>query len=311
MQLDGVEVPTLLALPGAPLAPPLVAGHGLNGKSQIVLGAATMAQLHKHLGDTIAMRFVPGFPPRAIPLKIVGVATMPAIGIAEGLHSSMGVGAVVPVDNGQVTEQLGPLGYEGCEGPNMVLLRATGAAGPATAYRAAQRLASSASDVLAKEPTDGSCGGYQTSVLAVQRPAQITNYRSMGLTPLLLAIGLAAGATIALGLTLVASVRRRRHELAVLKAIGFRPRELQWSVLCQAGIVAVVGIVVGVPLGVALGRWLWILFAEGIGAVPAPVVPVFSVVVACITALAVAIALSAVPGRIAARTPAATALSPE
>jgi ABC-type lipoprotein release transport system permease subunit len=148
-------------------------------------------------------------------------------------------------------------------------------------------------------------------VLAVQRPAQITNYRSMGLTPLLLAIALAAGATIALGLTLVASVRRRRHELAILKAIGFTPGQLQWSVVWQAGIVAVVGVVVGVPLGVALGRWLWTLFAEEIGAVPAPVVPVVSVVAACLVALALALALSAVPGRIAARTPASTALAQE
>jgi hypothetical protein len=112
MQLDGVEVPTLLASPGAPVAPPLVRGHGLTGKNQIVLGAATMAQLHKQIGDTVAMRYVPNLPRRAILLKIVGVATMPAIGIAEGLHSSMGIGAVVPVDNGQVTEQVGPLGYK-------------------------------------------------------------------------------------------------------------------------------------------------------------------------------------------------------
>jgi ABC-type lipoprotein release transport system permease subunit len=193
----------------------------------------------------------------------------------------------------------------------MVLLRGTGTAGSSSAHLAAQRLATAASRVLAKEPADTSCGGYQASVLGVQRPAQIVNYRSMGLTPLLLAIALAAGAVIALGLTLVASVRRRRHELAILKAIGFTPKQLQWSVLWQAGIVAVVGIVVGVPLGAALGRWLWTLFAEEIGAVPLPVVPVLPVVVACITALALAIALSGVPGRLAARTPAATALTPE
>jgi hypothetical protein len=287
-------------------------GHGLTGKNQIVLGAATMGQLHKQLGDTVAMRYAPTLPRHAIVLKIVGVATMPAIGIAEGLHSSMGVGAIVPGDNGGVTEQLGPQAYPGCNGPNMVFLTTRQGSQSAAAHVAAQQLASSASLVLAKEPNDNpTCDGYQASVLAVQRPAQITNYRSMGLTPLLLAIALAAGATIALGFTLVASVRRRRHELAVLKVIGFRPRELQWSVLCQAGIVAVVGIAVGVPLGVALGRWLWTLFANEIGAVPLPVVPVFSVVVACLTALALAIALSAVPGRIAARTPAATALTPE
>jgi ABC-type lipoprotein release transport system permease subunit len=133
----------------------------------------------------------------------------------------------------------------------------------------------------------------------------------MGLTPLLLAIALAAGATIALGLTLVASVRRRRHELAILKAIGFTPGQLQWSVGWQAAIVAVVGIVFGVPLGLALGRWLWSVFAGEIGAVPAPVVPTLSVVIACVIALGLAVCLSAWPGRIAARTPAATALTPE
>ena len=30
MQLDGVEVPTLLAAPGSPVAPPIVSGHGLD-----------------------------------------------------------------------------------------------------------------------------------------------------------------------------------------------------------------------------------------------------------------------------------------
>ncbi len=312
LQLDGVEVPTLLANPGAPVAPPIVAGHGLNGKNQIVLGASTVAEIHKQLGDTVDMRYLPGFPRKAIVLTIVGVATMPAIGIAEGLHTSMGVGAIVPADNGRLTEMLGPQGYAGCNGPNMVLLTSDGTASSATVHRAAQDLARVASQVLATEPSNNqNCVGYQASVLAVQRPAQIVNYRSMGLTPLLLAIGLAAGATIALGLTLVASVRRRRHELAILKAIGFTPGQLQWSVVWQAGIVAVVGIVIGVPLGLALGRWLWTLFAEEIGAVPAPVVPIASVVLACLIALALAIGLSALPGRIAARTPAATALTPE
>jgi hypothetical protein len=289
-----------------------VAGHGLEGKNQIVLGASTMAQLHKQLGGTVAMRYVPGLPPKAIHLTIVGIATMPAIGIAEGLHTSMGVGAIVPADNGRLTEMFGPQAYSGCDGPNMVLLTSQGGASSAAVHRAARDLATVASHVLANEPANNqNCGGYQASVLAVQRPAQIVNYRSMGLTPLLLAIALAAGATIALGLTLVASVRRRRHELAILKAIGFTPGQLQWSVGWQAAIVAVVGIVFGVPLGLALGRWLWSVFAGEIGAVPAPVVPTLSVVIACVIALGLAVCLSAWPGRIAARTPAATALTPE
>jgi hypothetical protein len=87
LQLDGVEVPTLLSDPGGPVAPPITSGHGLTTKHQIVLGAATLAQLHKRIGDTVGLKFVPGYPPRPISLTIVGVATMPAIGIAEGLHT--------------------------------------------------------------------------------------------------------------------------------------------------------------------------------------------------------------------------------
>ena len=44
------------------------------------------------------------------------------------------------------------------------------------------------------------------------RPAEIANYRSMGTTPAILGVTLAAGAVVALGLTLVASVRRRRRK---------------------------------------------------------------------------------------------------
>ena len=56
------------------------------------------------------MRYAPTLPPTPIRLTIVGVATMPAIGIAEGLHTSMGIGALVPADNGRLTEHVRPAG---------------------------------------------------------------------------------------------------------------------------------------------------------------------------------------------------------
>ena len=48
-------------------------------------------------------------------------------------------------------------------------------------------------------------------MLPVQRPAEILNYGSLGGTPALLGAALAAGAVVALGITLVTSVRRRRR----------------------------------------------------------------------------------------------------
>jgi ABC-type antimicrobial peptide transport system permease subunit len=153
--------------------------------------------------------------------------------------------------------------------------------------------------------------GDTYSVLSVQRPAEIVNYQSTGSTPGILAAGLAAGAVVALGLTLSASVRRRRRDLALLKAFGFTRRQLAATVACQASVAAIVGIIVGVPVGIALGRWLWDLFARNIYAVPLPTVPVLEVVLVALGAILLANLVAAVPGQMAARTPTALLLRSE
>jgi ABC-type lipoprotein release transport system permease subunit len=145
----------------------------------------------------------------------------------------------------------------------------------------------------------------------VQRPVQIVNYRSIGSTPVILAVGLAVGAIVALALTLAASVRHRRRDLAMLKALGFTPRQLASVVAWQSTVTAVVGVIVGVPLGIVIGRQLWTLFARNINAVPDPTVPVVSVVLVALGALVFANVVAAIPGRIAARTPTALVLRAE
>ena len=128
---------------------------------------------------------------------------------------------------------------------------------------------------------------------------------------MLLAGILAAGAFGALGLTLVASVRRRQREFALLKALGYTQRQVAAAVAWQSSMSAAVGAVFGLPLGIALGRWLWALFARGISAVPDPTVPVLWVVVVGVGALVFANIVAALPGRIAARTPTALLLRSE
>ena len=171
-----------------------------------------------------------------------------------------------------------------------------------------QRIANAANRVFAADPN---AAGNSVSVLGVQRPAQIVNYRSIGATPLVLAAGLAAGAVIALGLTLAASVRRRRRDLALLKALGFTPRQLAAAIAWQATVAAVIGIVVGIPLGIVVGRELWTLFAHNINAVPDPTVPVLSVFLVGVGALVFANLVAALPGRSAARTPTGLVLRAE
>ena len=173
-----------------------------------------------------------------------------------------------------------------------------------------QRIAEAADKAFAEVP-DGGGQGDAIAVVGVQRPAEIVDYRTIGVTPTLLVSGLALGAITALALVLIASVRQRRRDLALLKTIGFTERQLASAVAWQASVAALVGIVAGVPVGIVVGRWLWVLFAQQIYAVPEPTVPVFSLILIGVGTLLLANIAAAVPGRIAARTPTALMLRAE
>jgi hypothetical protein len=232
---------------------------------------------------------------------------MPAVG-SSGIfadHTSMGTGALVSTGIEPTAYQQAQLNHDPTlNGPNMVFVKLRSGVSLTAGLAGLQRIAEDANRAFAAVPNGGG-GGYSVAVLGVQRPAEIVNYRGMGATPVILAAGLAAGALAALALTLAASVRRRRHELALLKTLGFTQRQLASAVAWQASVAAVIGIVIGVPAGVAFGRQLWDLFARAIYAVPEPTVPVWPVILIVLGALVLANIAAAIPGRIAARTPAA------
>src|SRR5207237_3410770 len=156
----------------------------------------------------------------------------------------------------------------GNSGPNALFVRLRPGANRAASLRSLNQVAAALNS-----PTMG-----PVSVLSVQRPAEIVNYRSMGTTPALLGAALAAGAVVALGLTLIASVRRRRRDLALLKTLGLTRRQLAAVVAWQSSVAVAIGMVVGIPLGVILGRGLWDVFAGELHAVARPSVPTFSIV---------------------------------
>ena len=63
--------------PRASVVPPVLSGHTLDRADQIVLGASTLSELHKHLGDTVVVNTGSS---KTVTLRIVGTATMPAVG---------------------------------------------------------------------------------------------------------------------------------------------------------------------------------------------------------------------------------------
>ena len=229
---------------------------------------------------------------------IVGTATLPAIGAIESLHLEIGSGAVISEDLIPAADR----GFGDLPGsPEAVLVRFRPGADPAAARRSVLRIAREV-NVLGHGPA---------SVVGVQRPAEIVNYRTMGNTPAFLGAALASGAVVGLGLTLFASVRRRRRDLALLKTLGFTHRQLAAAVAWQASIAVALGVLVGVPLGIVAGRVLWDRFAGALYVVPQTTVPAPAIALIALGALLVANLVAAVPGRQAARTETAVLLRAE
>ena len=303
--LDGQAVPVLFGDPNATVAPPILSGGPVTGRNQVVLGPATLAALHQHVGGTVSFTLAgPGLRLQD-PLTIVGTATMPTVGQSNVLHTSMGTGALASA------QLLGPAAASCAGPPGMTFVRLRPGVSAAAGLAAMRRVTAGVNRELAAVSAASPCHGDVLGVLPVQHPAQIANYTALSAAPSLLAAGLAGGAVAALLLTLFASVRRRRRDLAVLKTIGFTRRQLAATVAWQATVAAIVGSAVGIPLGIALGRWLWTAFARQIYAVPQPAVPVLSVVLVPVCAVALVNLAAAFPARSAARTPAALALRAE
>ena len=220
-EIGGDVVPLLIEPAPAAIAPPVLTGHPIDEPNQIVLGSATLAQLHKKLGDTVAVQG-DGLPTRR--MVIVGTATLPAIGTVLGVHPTMTTGAVIPTSAvpKAFLEQYGP-----DSGPNALFIRIRPGADPTTAARDLAKIAEESlrefitPQVVAVEGPDAYGGTLQ--LLGPQRPAEIVNYRAMGTTPGLLAGGLAVGAVAALGLTLVASMRQRRREAGSPEIVRLHP----------------------------------------------------------------------------------------
>ena len=291
-------------------------GHGLDDKGQIVLGSATLALLHTHVGATVDVsvgtaKDAPVYIPPT-PLRVVGTATFPAIGYSSIVadHPSMGTGALLSSEiEPPAWVRASTSADPNLNGPQYVFVRLRPGVNALAGLAGLRHIAQGGSKAIAADPN--AAGNDVISVLGMQRPAQIVNYRSIGATPVVLAGGLALGALAALGLTLTVSVRRRRRDLALLRSLGFTQRQLSGAIASQSTVVVCVGIVVGIPLGIVIGRQLWSLFARNINAVPDPTVPVLSVVLVALGALVFANVIAAFPGRIAAGTPTAMALRAE
>ena len=102
---------------------------------------------------------------------------------------------------------------------------------------------------------------------------------------------------LAVGVTLhalVTAIRRRRHELAILRTLGFTARDTRATLLWQTAALGAVAAAVGVSLGVLVGRLGWSAITYSNGLAGNAVIPLAVVFAGCL-AVAVPLALVVVP----------------
>ena len=283
IEIEGQNIGVMATSPKAAVGPPILTGHGLEAANQIVLGAETMAALHAKVGQTLEVRTGGK---HAVPLVVAGSATMPSL-----MGLDMGHGAVIDYEliPGPLRNSQGNT----VPGPNAYLIDTRGR--PSAAVASLQRIIRTINMTPVNE---GSAGG----AVSILRPTEIVDSGSVEAIPTILGAGLAGGAVAALSITLIASVQRRRRDLAVLRVLGLSGRQLASIVALQSSVAMTIGVSVGVPLGIVAGRLLWDLFASGIHAVPVPSVPALEIVAITLGALVLANIMAIIPGRTAART---------
>jgi ABC-type lipoprotein release transport system permease subunit len=160
-------------------------------------------------------------------------------------------------------------------------------------------------------PAFASALGRTVEVEQPSQPPDVQNLAEIGRLPDVLAAFLGLLALSALLHGLVATVRRRRRDLGVLRAVGLTPREARGSVVTAALTITAIGLVFGVPLGFALGRLVWTAVAGATGVAGDPAVPWLGLVVVVPAALLAALAVAIVPGRRASRLAPAVVLRTE
>lgn len=160
---------------------------------------------------------------------------------------------------------------------------------------AAQRLGASVADATGAPP------GAAAEMIEVRTPPpRLRELQQIQALPLLLAGFLAILGVAAVGHAVATGVRRRRHDLAVLRALGATRRQSRAIVLVQGTTLATVGVVFGVPFGIAIGRALWRSVAETTPLEHIPPVAVWAMVLVPPAALILANLLAAWPSHRAA-----------
>jgi hypothetical protein len=271
-----VESFTYAPVAGTRVRTVLTGGRMPSAPDEIVLAPTTARDMHAATGSVVRLAGAAG--PRA--LTVTGIGFVPS-----GPHNYYDDGA-----------WLTPAGFD----------RLFGGADHAFKFHVATVTLRPGADVeaVAHRLTAKAAaikGGQAFTFMPAPPLEQVQAVRDVAALPLALSAFLAVLAIGAVGHALSIAVRRRRHELAVLRALGLTRRQSRLVIVTQATLLAVIGLAFGIPLGIALGRTLWRAAADMTPLAYQPPVALWALALIGPLALVAANLLAAWPARRAAR----------
>ena len=254
----------------------LAAGRLPAARNEIALAPITARQLHAVTGSTI--RITGGPAPRVV--KVTGIGFVPA-----GPHNGDADGA-----------WLTPAGFDWIFAGAHYSFKFHAATVALRPGADVQSVARRLDAVAAAIP-----GGQAFTFTPPAQLPELEALKDLEVLPLALSAFLALLAIGAVGHALSITVNRRRHELAVLRALGMARLQTRIVVATQASLLAVIGLMFGVPLGVAVGRNICRVVAGFTPLAYQPPLPVWALLLIGPVALLAANTLAIWPQQRAAR----------
>jgi len=281
------------AFASGPFGPSIAAGRAPRGTDEIAFSVKTLRALHTSIGKTIQVTVAdpstnqPATQP--IPLRIVGAVVTPQFFFTQFSENYSGVVSQELIDS---------FHFGGRRGGDTFYVR----------FRPGVSVDAAIEKIRSELPSSLSGNGF---ILKRATTSDLANLDHIAGLPNVLAALLALVAAGTLVHTLVSSVRRRRRDIAVLRALGFVRRQVAMTVVWQATTIVLISLAVGLPLGAIAGRLAWRFFVNQLGYVSVTIVPLLEIIIAIPAAIVLANIIASLPARAAARTEPAIVLRAE
>jgi len=275
-----------------PFGASIASGRAPKASDEIALSVKTLRALHASVGRTVPVAVVDPSSnqtvTKPVPMRIVGAAVTPQFFFTQFSTNYSAVVAESFIDGFHIPGA--------AQGGDTFYVR----------FRPGVSVDSGLARIRSELPA-----ASNAFILKRASTSDLGNLNHISSLPSILAalLGLVAAGTLTH--TLISSVRRRRRDLAVLRALGFIRRQVAMTVAWQATTIALISLAIGLPLGAILGRLAWRFFVNQLGYVPVTIIQLLGILVSIPAVILLAILIASIPARAAARTEPAVVLRAE